>query len=70
MRSAVITYLNHKNKYGLIMYMVKLRNTFESIIETIEIMNDKELMAGIKRSNADFEAGRIHKLMNDSRIKW
>lgn len=26
--------------------MVKLRDEFESIIETIEIMNNKELMAG------------------------
>ncbi len=42
--------------------MLKLRDEFESLIETIEIMNDKKLMAGIKRSKADFEAGRATKI--------
>jgi PHD/YefM family antitoxin component YafN of YafNO toxin-antitoxin module len=44
--------------------MVRLRDEFDSIIETIEIMNDKELMEGIKRSKDDVEAGKIHELKN------
>ena len=44
--------------------MVKLRDEFDSIIETIEIMNDKELMEGIKRSEEDVKAGRTHELKN------
>ncbi len=40
----------------------KLKEELESIIETIEIMNDETLMAGIKRSKDDVKAGRVHEL--------
>jgi len=39
--------------------MVLLRNEMESIIETLEIMSDKELMDGIRRAERDFEEGRF-----------
>ncbi len=40
----------------------KLKEELESIIETIEIMNDETLIAGIKRSKDDVKAGRVHEL--------
>jgi predicted CopG family antitoxin len=40
----------------------KLKEELESIIETIEIMNDEALMEGIKRSKDDVKAGRVHEL--------
>ncbi len=40
----------------------KLKEELESIIETIEIMNDEMLIAGIKRSKDDVKAGRVHEL--------
>ncbi len=43
--------------------MEKLRGEFDSPVETIEIMNDKELVKGIKRSIDDVRSGRI-RLMN------
>lgn len=42
----------------------KLKEELESIIETIEIMNDETLMAGIKKSKDDVKAGRVHELKN------
>ncbi len=44
--------------------MVKLNEEFDSLIETIEIMNDKELMKGIQRSERDLKAGRVKELKN------
>jgi hypothetical protein len=32
------------------------------VIETIEIMNDRALMAGLKRSMKDVEEGRVYEL--------
>ena len=40
----------------------KLKDELEALIETIEIMNDKTLMRGIKRSRNDVKAGRIHEV--------
>lgn len=34
------------------------------MIETIGIMNDKELMKGLKRSKKDIEEGRVYELRN------
>lgn len=48
--------------------MVRLNEEFDSIIETIEIMNDKELMKGIERSRRDLDAGRIKEMKNISDI--
>ena len=39
--------------------MIVLKNEMESIIETLEIMSDKELMKGIRRGEKDFEEGRF-----------
>ena len=44
--------------------MVVLRNEMESIIETLEIMSDKELMEGVKRAERDFEKGRFTECKN------
>jgi len=44
--------------------LVKLKEELEEVIETIEIMNDKELMEGLKRSKKDVEEGRIYELKN------
>lgn len=42
--------------------MLRLREEFDSLVETIEILNDKELMEGITRSKEDINAGRFHEL--------
>ena len=44
--------------------LVKLKEELEDVIETIEIMNDRELMAGLKRSKKDVEGGRVYELKN------
>ena len=44
--------------------LVKLKDELEDVIETIEIMNDRELMEGLKRSKKDVEEGRVYELKN------
>ena len=44
--------------------LVKLKEELEEVIETIEIMNDRELMEGLKRSKKDVEVGRVYELKN------
>lgn len=44
--------------------LVKLKEELEDVIETIEIMNDRALMAGLKRSKEDVEEGRVYELKN------
>jgi predicted CopG family antitoxin len=44
--------------------LVKLKEELEDVIETIEIMNDRELMDGLKRSKKDVEEGRVYELKN------
>ena len=44
--------------------LVKLKEELEDVIETIEIMNDRELMEGLKRSKKDVEEGRVYELKN------
>jgi hypothetical protein len=44
--------------------LLKLKEELEDVIETIEIMNDKELMEGLKRSMKDVEEGRVYELKN------
>ncbi len=44
--------------------MIVLRNEIESIIETLEIMSDKELMEGIKRGEKDYAEGRFTECKN------
>lgn len=36
----------------------------DSLIETIEMMNDETLMKGIKRLRNDLKAGRVHEIRN------
>lgn len=48
--------------------MVRLNEQFDSIIETIEIMNDNELMKGIERSRSDLKAGRCREIKNTNDI--
>ena len=42
--------------------ILDLRDEFDSLVETMEILNDKELMEGIKRSRKDAMAGKVHEL--------
>ena len=42
--------------------LVKLKEELEDVIETIEIMNDRALMSGLKRSKKDVEEGRVYEL--------
>jgi len=42
--------------------LIKLKEELEDVIETIEIMNDEELMEGLKRSREDMKAGRVYEL--------
>ena len=42
--------------------MEKIREELDSVVETIGIMNNKELMEGIKRSKEDVKSGRVTKL--------
>jgi len=44
--------------------LVKLKEELEEVIETIEIMNDKELMGGLKTSKKDVEEGMVYELKN------
>ena len=44
--------------------MRKLKEEFDSLVETIEIMNDRELREGLKKSKRDVKEGRIGKLKN------
>ena len=42
--------------------MVKMRDELDALIETIQMMNDKELMSGINRSKQDVIKGNIHEI--------
>ena len=42
--------------------MLKIREELDGIIDAIEIMNDKELMEGLRRSMEDVKAGRVYEL--------
>ncbi len=44
--------------------LVKLKEELEDVIETIEIMNDRELMEGLERSKKDVEEGWVYELKN------
>ena len=44
--------------------MVVLKNEMESIVETLEVMGDEELMDGIKRAEKDFKEGRFTECKN------
>ena len=42
--------------------MVNMRDELDSLLETIQIMNDKDLMAGINRSKQDAINGNVHEI--------
>ena len=42
--------------------MFHLRAELDDIIETIEILSDKELLDGIKRSLKEMESGKVYEL--------
>ncbi len=42
--------------------LLKIRKELDEIIETIEIMNDRELMEGIDRALKDVKEGRVYEL--------
>jgi len=42
--------------------ILRIREELDSVVETIEIMNNKELREGIKRSRKNVKGGKIRKL--------
>ncbi len=42
--------------------LVKKKEEFDAIIESIELMSNPEVQKSIKRSREDIKVGRIHKL--------
>ena len=42
--------------------LIRTREELDQIIESIEIMNDKEMMEGIDRAIKDVENGKIYEL--------
>ncbi len=42
--------------------LIEIREKIESLIETLEIMSDEELMESIRRAEEDTKAGRIRPL--------
>jgi hypothetical protein len=42
--------------------MFHIRDELNDIIETIEILNDKELLEGIRKSLKDLDSGNVHEL--------
>jgi hypothetical protein len=42
--------------------ILRIREELDSVVETIEIMNNKELREGIERSRKNVKEGKIRKL--------
>ncbi len=53
---STITVTRNGEPVGIIM----TPNRYDAILETIEIMADKDVMAALNKSAADFKAGRIY----------
>ncbi len=49
--------------------MIKLNEEFDSIIETIEIMNDRKLMRQIRRSEKEARDGKIKEIKTKKDIQ-
>lgn len=43
----------------LINRLIEIRDEFDSIVETLDIMRNKRLMRSIKRSREDFKKGKL-----------
>lgn len=48
--------------------MVRLREEFDIMVETLEIMSDPKLMKGIERSRKQAQKGRIRELKSVDEI--
>ena len=44
--------------------ILRIREELDSVVETIEIMNNKELREGIERSRKNVKEGKVRKLKN------
>ena len=53
---STITVTRNGEPVGVIMTPYR----YDAMVETIEILADKDVMAALGRSAADFEAGRVH----------
>ena len=42
--------------------MIRKKEEFDAIVESIELMNNPEVMESIRKSKEDIKAGRVHKL--------
>ena len=42
--------------------MIRKKEEFDAIVESIELMNNLDVMGSIKKSKEDIKAGRVHKL--------
>ena len=59
MVETVFTEEDRRNLKTLAQEMPKLRSLVESLIETLEILGDEELMESIRRSEKDVQEGRL-----------
>lgn len=51
--------ISHRGKVEGVLLSI---DEYESLIETLEILSDRDLMAGIRRGLRDEKAGRLHPL--------
>lgn len=42
--------------------MIRKKEEFDAIVESIELMNNPEVQESIKKSKEDISVGRVHKL--------
>lgn len=42
--------------------MIRKKEEFDAIVESIELMNNLDLRESIRKSKEDIKAGRVHKL--------
>ena len=46
-------------KQNILKELVEIREKIDSLIETIEVMSDEELMESIRRAEEDIRVGRV-----------
>ncbi len=49
-------------KRSILRDLIEIRERIESLIETLEVMADEELMESIRRAEEDVKAGRVRPL--------
>ncbi len=42
----------------------------DSLIETVEILSDEDLMTQLSESEKDLEEGRVHEIKSSEDLKW